>query len=349
MTLQLTLFIPALLEAMGDETPSRQTPFAAPALETLLSRSRREQGVAGGNIAAHFELFGLGVGAGTNDHHPAAALTGLYDGIDSPTDGLWLRADPVHLAADRDRVVMAGYDALAVRPDEAEQLASEFNALFGEDDLTLHTPTSNRWYLRVPQVPDFSAGAVEEVVGQDVDPHLPRGEGALAWHRLLNEVQMLFHASAVNQARQQRGDMPVNSLWFWGGGALPDAPAVPPWSGVWSNDAVSRALARYCRTVNQGLPPTAEEWLDCVGEGRHLVMVDGVRDSLRRGDLAACQAVLDGVENEWIVPLSAALKSARLGEVRLMTGDSNAYIATAKTLRRWWARRRPLSHFQRRG
>ena len=336
MTTQLTLFIPAL-PGSRDDCP--QPKSWVPALETFLARARCHRAVSGGSTAALFQLFGFD--AWTEGGYAVAALTGLYDGIDTPNDGLWLRADPVHLAADRDRVVMAGYYDLSVRPTESDRLAQAFNNLFGEDGLRLHTPTPQRWYLRVPQAPDFNASAVEKVVGQDIDPHLPRGEGALRWHRLLNEVQMLFHASDVNQNRQQQGELPVNSLWLWGGGRLPEAPSMP-WSCVWGNDVISRALARYCQVKEQSLPPTAGEWLEYAGDGPHLVVMEGAR----HGDRATWQAFVDGVENEWIAPLLAAVKSARVSEVRLVTGDGNAYCLTAKSLRRWWRHRRPLSYFQ---
>ena len=350
MTTCLTLFIPALTGRAGDEARPAP-PSRLPALETLLARAQRRHGVSGGMTASLFHLFGVNPSFAIHHalppdgRYPVAALTGLCDDLHNPTDGLWLRADPVHLAADRDRVVMTAYEHLAVRPAEVRQLVDEFNGLFGEDGLALHAPTPQRWYLRVPQPPSFSASAVDDVVGQDIDPHLPRGEAAMGWHRLLNEVQMLFHASDVNQARQQRGELPVNSLWFWGGGVLPDAPPAS-WSAVWSNEIVSRALARYCRVAHQSLPPTAGEWLEHAGGGEHLVVMDGARNALRNGDIAAWHNFLEGVENEWIAPLTAAVTSAGVGEVRLQTGDGGIYCATSKTLRRWWVRRRPLACFQ---
>ena len=350
MTTRLTLFIPALTGRAGHEARPALPPDL-PALETLLTRAQRRHGVSGGMTASLFHLFGVNPSFAT--HHasppegdyPVAALTGLCDGLHDPTDGLWLRADPVHLAADRDRVVMTAHEQLAVSPAQARQLVDEFNGLFGEDGFVLHAPTPQRWYLRVPQPPNFSASAVDDVVGQDIDPHLPRGEEAMRWHRLLNEVQMLFHASEVNQVRQQRGELPVNSLWLWGGGGLPEAPPAS-WSAVWSNDIVSRALARYCRVAHHSLPPTAGEWLEHAGEGEHLVVMDGARNALRHGDMTAWRTFLEGVDTEWIAPLTAAVKSAEVDEALLLTGDGEAYCATAKTLRRWWKRRRPLTCFQ---
>ena len=50
---------------------------------------------------------------------------------------------------------------------------------------------------------------------------LPTGEDGQAGARHLLEAQMVLHASAVNERRESRGALPVNSLWLWGGGSAP--------------------------------------------------------------------------------------------------------------------------------
>ena len=57
--------------------------------------------------------------------------------------------------------------------------------------------------------------------GGVVSVHLPIDRATAHWRRLSNEVQMLLHDHPVNLRRQQAGQVPVNALWFWGGGALP--------------------------------------------------------------------------------------------------------------------------------
>jgi len=53
-------------------------------------------------------------------------------------------------------------------------------------------------------------------LNQDVSPYLPRGEGALEWAKLTNEMQMLLFSHPANAAREVRGELPINSLWFDG-------------------------------------------------------------------------------------------------------------------------------------
>ena len=43
-------------------------------------------------------------------------------------------------------------------------------------------------------------------LGASVEARLPQGKHASQWRRLLTEVQMRWHASQANQAREARGD-----------------------------------------------------------------------------------------------------------------------------------------------
>jgi len=43
----------------------------------------------------------------------------------------------------------------------------------------------------------------------------PKGVEALHWHQLFNEIQMLLFSHPVNEAREVRGELPVNSVWLW--------------------------------------------------------------------------------------------------------------------------------------
>jgi hypothetical protein len=45
----------------------------------------------------------------------------------------------------------------------------------------------------------------------------PQEDSLREWRRLLNEIQMVWHDHPVNLARAERGEMPINSLWLFGG------------------------------------------------------------------------------------------------------------------------------------
>jgi hypothetical protein len=45
----------------------------------------------------------------------------------------------------------------------------------------------------------------------------PQEDSLREWRRLLNEIQMVWHTHPVNLARAERGEVPINSLWLFGG------------------------------------------------------------------------------------------------------------------------------------
>ena len=62
----------------------------------------------------------------------------------------------------------------------------------------------------------------DEVLGEDLFAHLPEGDLGRRWRALLTEAQVVLHNHPWNAMRASLGKPAVNSLWFWGAGALPD-------------------------------------------------------------------------------------------------------------------------------
>ena len=72
-------------------------------------------------------------------------------------------------------------------------------------------------------------------------PYLPTGKDGKQWHTVLNEMQILLHTAQVNIERERRGDLPINSLWFWGSGRLPQEIQRVDWARVHSEEPASFA------------------------------------------------------------------------------------------------------------
>ena len=186
-----------------------------PALESVLARGTREHFGDDGLEAALCRRLGIP----KQQDWPVAPVTLQADG-GVPGSDAWLRADPVHLAVMRDRIVLADSATLRLGQDEADALAESIAAHFGTE-FSPQPLQPLRWYLRLPQAPQLETTALSCATGRDIDPLLPRGAGAQRYRTLMNELQMLLYAHPVNQAREARGELPVNSLWLWGGGTLP--------------------------------------------------------------------------------------------------------------------------------
>src|SRR5205814_619298 len=130
--------------------------------------------------------------------------------------------------------------------------------------------------------------------------------GASFSHRILNEAQMVLHAHPVNEAREARGEPPINSVWLWGAGRAAKV-RNERWHSVSADDPVALGLARAAGIRHRPLAGSAAGWLERMPEdGRHLIVLDALRVPLALGAGAEYQAGVAAIEREWATPLLAA-------------------------------------------
>jgi hypothetical protein len=321
------LVVPGLLSADAGQR--------LPALELLLARGRRaspgEDKRPAGLEAWLLEAFDLEEGPLC-----AGALTLLAHGGD-PGDALWARADPVHLQLMRDRVVFVPGAAFPISRDEAQALAAALNGHFA-GRLEVQALEPARWCARLAADLDLPAFSPLEMAGRGIDP----GSGADA---LLNEVQMVLHEHPVNEAREARGEPPLNSVWLWGAGGAPHG-ANAAWQSVSADEPIALGLARAARIRSRAVPESAQAWLErAPEEGRHLVVLDALRLPLALADAAAYARAAEDLEKRWFAPLLGALRAGRIGMVSVHVPDpaAGASFETVRgDLRRFWRRARPL-------
>ena len=306
--MNISLLIPYLLPA-SEMTVSLLSDLQLPALRTLLARAiRTETETPGGVEGALCRHFGIARQA----DWPIAPITLLADG-GAPDTHYWLRADPVHLRATRDQLMLVDSGAFNVSQAEAELFADAFNRHFQEDGYTLYPLRPNRWYLRENTPPNLTTHSVNSVTGQHIDPFLPRGTDALAWHRLYNEIQMLFFSLAVNDTREARGELSINGLWCWGGGTMPTIQATSS-AKLLANDSDARALAFAAGIPNDSLPKHAGNM-----DQPALILLDALSGAAQYGDYIGWREAILQMEKNWFSPLLAQLKSGKLSSVQIST------------------------------
>lgn len=311
------LVVPGLLSA--------RAALRTPALELLLARGRRSSAEPAALEKWLFGAFGA--------PRAAAGAFSLFGAGGDPGDGGWVRADPVHLRLLRDRVVVLPAEALPLTPADAEALAGRIGEI-GE----IRVLSPRRWCMRF-------AGAIEgkaaiEAAGEPAP--LARGSDAL-----LTEIQMALHEHPVNQAREARGEPPVNSVWLWGGGAL-ERLERSPWQSVLADDPLALGLARAAAARHAALPASANAWLERAPEdGRHLVVLDELRAPAALGSSDDARQALERLERDWFAPLLAALKSGRIGMATVHVPDAGAasFETIRGDLRRFWRRPRALETY----
>ena len=236
----LQLWLPALAH-FEPEHPLRQ----------LLARANPLTAGTAGYLAGLGDYF-----HGVDANLPAAALTREYIAADA-AGFTWLSADPAWVQPDLNGVRLLACGQLQLEMAEAQALAEPLIPVFDDAGLQLEISTPDRWHLRLPPnspLPIFAAP--EQAMGEDLSQHLPQGAEGRRWRVLINEIQVLLHQHPLNAERRARGLAPINSLWLWGGGSLPDR-VHSDLSGVVSDDLLLSALARRAGVALQARTPEA--------------------------------------------------------------------------------------------
>lgn len=316
---------PRLLEAAAQD-------LRLPALQTLLARGARQSCPAEGVEAALCETLEIA----RQQDWPLAPITLAADGGVAGA-AYWLRADPVHLQVMRDRIVLADGSAFELTQPEADALATTIGQHFGADlnPTPLHP---RRWYLRLDRAPRLTTTPPSVAAGRDIDPLLPQGEDAMQFRARLNEVQMLLHDHPVNLAREARGDLPVNSLWLWGGGTQPAVPATR--IVLYARDTTAHALGAFCNAQAHLLPNHLEEPLF---DAESLILLDDLTHAGQYGDAYGWREALRTLEANWFAPLRSTLRTRGRSDLRLADPVSGkALLLHASDTWRFWRRPKDL-------
>ena len=306
-----TLLLPAATRFGGQQ--------AGADVARLLGRADRKHAAEEGRRAQlrrHFRL--------TPDHWPMAALTRQMDAGDAAASS-WLRADPAYVRPDINGARLLAIGAsLGLDDDDRAAFLPELRPMFGDAGFPIDAPHPSRWYLRLPQGAKLPAFAEpSEALGADLFDHLAEGSEGRRWRTLLGEAQVLLHNHPRNAQRVAQGRAPVNSLWFWGGGALPDAVASPH-AALHSGDEIALALADAAG-IARALPGSFSIDAD-----------DAVFDLQGARDLAV-------LERDWLQPACTALQRGELQNLVLDFADGRQWTLAPGQRWRFW--RRPLARF----
>lgn len=256
----------------------------------------------------------------------------------------WMRADPVHLRIEQNHLMLADSQIFDISKDEAEQLVRDLNRGMSGRDYTLLALHADRWYIRLMQAPEMQTHTLGQVTCKNINHFLPAGSDSMAWRKLFNEFQMQLHEHPINQARESRGELSINSIWFWGGGYMPES-MQSAYSHVWSNHELSHALAIACHTGHANLPLNAADWLQSQKLGNHLVILDSLHMKAKYRDAYGWRETLKEIEKNWFLPIYDALKHGAISQLHLITSNDNSlqsFIVTRADLWKFWLAQKPM-------
>src|SRR5258706_6122088 len=148
---------------------------------------------------------------------PWAALHASADGI-AVGDRAWGELTPVHWNVGSDQVTLADPQALALGEADSRRFLDAIRDLFESEGWTVAFGAATRWYAAHATLDGLPCASLDRVIGRNVDLWLAPHPQARLIRRLQNEVQMLLYDHPLNDEREARGELPLNSFWLSGCG-----------------------------------------------------------------------------------------------------------------------------------
>jgi len=290
-----------------------------PAFQHWLGRGDRLPDIQKARVAVLRERFQFTAG-----QIPAAALRHHCHASDAAND-TWVCADPAYVRSEATGARLLACPVDGLSGADADELAAALQPLFDDMEAALLVDTPSAWSVRLAsdtQAADFTDAG--EALGASLIDVLPEGDAGRAWRRLFNDAQILLHAHPVNTRRAAAGKVPVNALWFWGGGRLPDS-VETGLQCVASTDDVLRGLARMAGAVR--LEPSREAMETARESG----------DALLDLDMPGHKDVTG-----WLAPFEYWLREHRFDGITLVFASGERFRLRHAHRLRFWVRRRDL-------
>ncbi|MEO6352763.1 MAG: hypothetical protein ABIO19_02050 [Burkholderiaceae bacterium] len=341
---QIDILLPFGLPA-PELAPDLIRQLKTPALATLLGRARSEpqapewQSFDGFASALPHEAwlaqqFGLEAHMAQGGSPPVALAAMAMFGLE-PDDGVWFMLQPIHIHVARDHLVLMDQRQLPISEQESRTLFALAEPLFTEYGMALRYGDAHTWFMRADAWGDLRTSTPDAACGHNIDIWMPKGRFERDWRKLQNEVQMHWHDHAINQAREMRGQKPVNSLWLWGG--TPSAPRLTQ-STAQSRYTAAFNLPRWMGALGQNRNMTAEQ-LILAAPQQGLLVLDALVEAALAGDWGRWLEQMQELELHWFAPLLDAIKAGKLGSVALILSHNKELRSchvNRMALRRFW-------------
>ncbi len=342
--MNLHLLIPALLWPDLSQRDIYHD-LSLPALEIILARSELIQDQPKEIDAWLCHTFGIT----KQQNWPVAPIMLQIDSPDKIKNNkdYWIRADPVHLRIEQNHIMLADSQIFQITQEEANQFAEVLNDNFSKDSLIFLPLRPDRWYVHTADIPMIHTHSLSQMTCRNINNSLPFGQDSIRWHKIFNEIQMLLHEHPLNQARTVRGELAINSIWFWGGGTMPEK-VISHYNQVWSHDAFPRALAQASHTQQAELPSSAATWQQSATSGNHLVVLNTLLEKANYKNAYSWRENLKELEQNWFKPLHQALQKGKIDQLTITAMNENStlnFTITRGSLWKFWRPIKPLATY----
>lgn len=317
----LHLFVPHQIGAPEIADPNGPPVWLDQRYRKIWMRSDRLADAPDIQTAWHEAVLGS-----ASSSHSVAAVTAL--GLpeldpDWVRAGFWLRATPVYLHPDRDHLILFGPQSLNPTASESAELIQLINKEYQSDGAIFYESTSAEWLVRFDSTLQCTCTPVAAASGRSVLTQLPAGPDAATIHKLMNEIQMLFHSHSSNRLREENGQMPISGLWFDEPGTCPQRLAVD-FDLLVTNHPLGRGLMQLSEAKAVNVP---NDYLDIDAASRRVaVLLDQTRH----------ENALREQSRKWLEPALDAVKSGQLRQLILHLGNGVQHRFTRHQKFRFW-------------
>ena len=153
----------------------------------------------------------------------------------------FLYADPVYLSLQRDTFFLEKKLTDDFKQNEIEDLCDALNKAFKSDTQKFVLNHEGRLFIELKRRPQIKTTSIVHIKPQSINLFMPQGEEAMSWHAFMNEIQMFLFDHPINHERSKRGALSANSIWFSGGGLLPQG-ILNPYAAIFSNAVFLKKL-----------------------------------------------------------------------------------------------------------
>ncbi|MBT9500163.1 MAG: hypothetical protein IV092_02885 [Burkholderiaceae bacterium] len=213
------LLIP-FTSALGDNATHTLKDLALPRLARALRLLTPEEPLLGSDeyslTPPHERALAQAWGwSGADGCLPFAARHAQADGI-ATGELCWAELTPLHLLVGSDQISALDTATLSLDPSTSRGLFESLAELFpASEGWASAWGAPLRWYVGHESLRGLPCASLDRVMGRGVDPWMPEPRRL---RTLQNEVQMLLHNHPLNDAREAKGLLPINSVWISGCG-----------------------------------------------------------------------------------------------------------------------------------
>lgn len=302
-----------------------------PNLSKLLSRGHY-RALSKADIETRI-LNGMGISFSGNEDVPVARLRVQQLPLIDTQKSAWC-LDPVFIQIDKEDAVVQAHENIELSESEARHIIDDLNTHFAEDGFKLHYHSVYRWVLEAEL--DLITTSLSSAMYKNISQLQPAGTSEKRWWALLNEIQMLLYNHPVNEARESRGAIPVNSLWLWGGSST--VQYEPLIDSIFCNEQWVTDVAQLYDIDFQSTDDVKE--LKALSESCLMLYTD-LLGAIRQSDAFAWLDSLKEFEQTILSTIMNMMEKDKLQTLMLYSDTVSISIRRAD-LKKWWKRIRPV-------